>query len=94
MGVTRYATLAKPQNALIQASTCLDLMVLQKDFYFKIAVAKICVLLIPIFIWTCSTNSISIYFSSELALEVGVLVHEVGHKHHMAFYFAGRLSDI
>lgn len=57
VGATRYAALAKPQNALIQASTCLFLMVLEKDFYFKTAVAKFCVLLIPIFIWTCSTNS-------------------------------------
>lgn len=30
---------------------------------------------------------------SELALEVGVTVHEVGYKHHMASYFSGRYSD-
>lgn len=61
-GEIGYATLKKPQNTLIQASTSLGLMVLYKDFYFKIAVAKIGVLLIPILIWACSANSIFIYF--------------------------------
>lgn len=64
--------------------TCLGLMALWKDFYIKKAVAKIAGFLIPVFLQACSS------VCSELALEVGVIVHEVRYKHHMAACFSGK----
>lgn len=74
------SALRKHQNTGI----CLGLMALGKDFYIKKAVAKIAAFLVPVFLQACSSAC------SELALEVGVTVHEVGCKHHMAACFSGK----
>lgn len=74
------SALRKHQNT----GTCLGLMALGKDFYIKKAVAKIAGFLVPVFLQACSSAC------SELALEVGVTVHEVGCKHHMAACFSGK----
>lgn len=74
------SALRKHQNT----GTCLGLMALGKDFYIKKAVAKITGFLVPVFLQACSSAC------SELALEVGVTVHEVGCKHHMAACFSGK----
>lgn len=80
---TVMSALRKHQNTV----TCLGLMALWKDFYIKKAVAKIIAgFLIPVFLQACSSS-----VCSELALEVGVTVHEVGYKHHMAAYFSGKI---
>lgn len=75
------SALRKHQNT----GTCLGLMALWEDFYIKKAVAKIAGFLIPVFLQVCFSS-----VCSELALEVGVTVHEVGYKHHMAACFSGK----
>lgn len=60
-------------------------MALSNDFYIKKAVAKFAGFFIPVFLQACYSS-----VCSELALEVGVIVHEVGYKHHMAACFSGK----
>lgn len=78
---TVMCALRKHQNT----GTCLGLVALWKDFHIKKAVAKITGFLIPVFLQACSSS-----VCSELALEGGVIVCEVGYKHHMAACFSGK----